>query len=72
LKGYDIPLGAAIISIADSFDAMTTSRTYRSGISVDEALNDIRRNSGKQFNPGVVDAFIRVVSKRRKKTDTDY
>ncbi len=72
MKGYDIPLGAAIISIADSFDAMTTSRTYRSGISVDEALNDIRRNSGKQFNPGVVDAFIRVVSKRRKKTDTDY
>lgn len=67
LKGYDIPLGAAIISIADSFDAMTTSRTYRSGISVDEALNDIRRNSGKQFNPGVVDAFIRVVQKEEKR-----
>ncbi|HOP29993.1 MAG TPA: HD-GYP domain-containing protein [Spirochaetota bacterium] len=67
LKGYDIPLGAAIISIADSFDAMTTSRTYRSGISIDEALHDIRINSGKQFNPGVADAFFRVIKKKENR-----
>ena len=59
LKGDDIPLEAAIISVADSFDAMTSSRTYRIGLSVEKAIEDIRANRGRQFHPDVVDAFIR-------------
>jgi len=58
LKGRKIPLIAAIISVADSFDAMTTDRPYKKAFSKEEALEEIKRNRGKQFHPVVVDAFI--------------
>jgi len=51
-------LGASIIAVADSFDAMTTDRPYRSAMRADEASRELRRQSGQQFDPTVVDAFL--------------
>lgn len=58
LMGQDIPLGARIIAVADSFDTMTTDRPYRKSPGVDFALNELRRCSGTQFDPEVAEAFI--------------
>jgi putative nucleotidyltransferase with HDIG domain len=59
-----IPLGARIVAVADSFDAMTTDRPYRKGMTPWQALEEITVNSGKQFDPVVVDAFKRVLTRR--------
>ena len=58
LKGEDIPLGARIFAVADAFDAMTSNRPYRRALSVDKAREEITNNSGTQFAPDVVDAFL--------------
>ena len=58
LGGDDIPLFAAIISIADTFDAMTTDRPYRKALSEEEALREITRMSGTQFRQNLVAAFL--------------
>jgi len=58
LKREETPLIAAIIAVADSYDAMTTDRPYKKALSKDDALKEIKRNSGKQFNPRVVGAFV--------------
>ncbi len=65
LKGKRIPLIAAIIAVADSFDAMTTERPYKKALSKKEALEEIKRNRGKQFHPLVVDAFISAFNKHQ-------
>jgi len=57
LKGEDIPLGSRIIAVADSFDAITNSRPYRKALSYEEAMKEIIRCSGTQFDPLVVDVF---------------
>lgn len=62
LKGEDIPLGARIIAVADSFDAMTTSRSYRAGKSEEEAIEELRKCTGTQFDPTVVEAFLKTIS----------
>lgn len=62
LKGDKIPLIAAIIAVADSYDAMTTDRPYRRALTKDEALREIKRNRGKQFNPKIVDAFLKAMA----------
>jgi putative nucleotidyltransferase with HDIG domain len=64
LSGTDIPIEAAIIAIADAWDAMTTDRPYATALDMDEALLQIHAGKGKQFNPAVVDAFA-AVSRRR-------
>jgi putative nucleotidyltransferase with HDIG domain len=56
----DIPLAAHFLIVADSFDAMTTDRAYRRGLSKDEALDEIVRNMGTQFHPEVAAAFVAV------------
>ena len=54
LAGEDIPIGARIFSAADAFDAMTADRHYRRALSLDEAMGELRRNSGTQFDPEVI------------------
>lgn len=66
LKGNEIPLLARIVAVADAFDAMTTDRPYKSKVGFDEAMETLKRNSGTQFDPIVVDAFL----KYRKKIAT--
>jgi HD-GYP domain-containing protein (c-di-GMP phosphodiesterase class II) len=58
LKGVQIPLIASIITVADSFDAMNTNRSYRTALGKTDAINEIRNLSGKQFSPQVTDIFL--------------
>src|SRR5207302_10008977 len=57
LSGERIPLGARIIFVADAFDAMTSERVYRGPLSTDDALAELERCAGTQFDPGIVAAF---------------
>ena len=59
LAGDKIPLCARIVSLADAYDAMTSKRSYHAGLSHDEAKQEVIRNNGKQFDPKVVEAFLR-------------
>jgi len=63
-KTNAIPLGARIIAVADAFDAMTTDRPYRKGMLPWQALEEIVKNAGKQFDPEVVEASKRVIGRR--------
>jgi len=58
LSGDDIPLGARIILVCDSYHAMTSDRPYRDAMSAEEALAELRGCAGAQFDPVVVDAFV--------------
>ena len=60
LAGDRIPLGARIIAVADVFDAMTSLRPYRPAMEESVVLDHLRREAGKQFDPSVVDAFLKV------------
>ena len=58
LKGECIPLVSRIVNIADSYDAMTHNTTYRKPLSKEEAIEELKRCSGKQFDPDIVDVFV--------------
>jgi putative nucleotidyltransferase with HDIG domain len=64
LRGEEIPLGARIFAVADAFDAMTSDRPYRPARAPEQALAEILRNSGSQFDPSVVKAFLSVYQTR--------
>lgn len=64
IGGEAIPLGARIFAVADSFDAMTSDRPYRRAMSVKDARVEVARCRGTQFDPDVVDAFVRVPAER--------
>jgi HD-GYP domain-containing protein (c-di-GMP phosphodiesterase class II) len=66
LKGDAIPLGARIIAVADCFEALTAVRCYRQPMSMREAMAVLRENSGSQFDPRVVDAFMDWLEQRRQ------
>ena len=61
LKGKDIPLEARILAIADAFAAMTSARPYSEALSCEEALEEMKRGAGKQFDPKLVEAFLSIV-----------
>ncbi|MGC8862484.1 MAG: bifunctional diguanylate cyclase/phosphohydrolase [Armatimonadota bacterium] len=61
LAGNKIPLAARIIAVADSLDAMTSPRSYKKAMSLQQALEELRAQSGKQFDPDVVEAAGRVI-----------
>lgn len=61
LKGYEIPILSRIVAVADSFDAMTNDRPYSKGIDKNKAIKEIEINSGKQFDPEVVKAFLNIM-----------
>ena len=69
LKGEAIPLEARIITVADSFDAMVSERPYKKGYSVSQALSELRKKSGSQFDPKVVTQFCNYM---KKKSPPDY
>ena len=58
LVGENIPLPARLLSVADAFDAMTSDRPYRKAMSAQQALAELERNAGTQFDPDVVAAFV--------------
>lgn len=75
LKGDEIPVIASIIAVADTFDAMTSNRPYRKGLSYEIAFAEITRNRGTQFDEKVVDAFIKAfnidrMGKKRTSAET--
>lgn len=61
LRGDNIPLGARIVHVVDAFDAMTTSRPYRKAMSPETATAILRKCAGTQFDPAVVEVFLRLV-----------
>ena len=67
LSRLDIPLRGRIVAVIDVFDALTHDRSYKKAWSVESALESILENSGTQFDPSVVDAFMRVMAAERKK-----
>ncbi len=58
LRGDEIPIGSRIVSVMDSFDAMVSSRPYRKGLPLDEAIRRLEADTGKQFDPVVTPKFI--------------
>lgn len=62
LKGDLIPLLSRVISVVDAYDAMVSDRPYRKGLSKDEACRELRRCSGTQFDPYIVDVFLQMIS----------
>src|SRR3954463_10162963 len=64
LKGRQIPIGARIVLVVDAFHAMVSDRSYRQGMSEESARLELRAHAGTQFDPDVVDAFLRVLDRR--------
>jgi len=63
LKGDEIPLGAKIIAVADTYDAMTSDRAYRKSLDKEAAIKELKRCSGTQFDPKLVDIFIGLIKR---------
>jgi putative two-component system response regulator len=66
-RGSDIPLAGRIVAVADVFDALTQKRPYKAAWPVAEAIAEIDRQRGRQFDPALVDAFLRVIEQREPK-----
>ncbi len=65
LAGEEIPLGARIIAVADAFDAMTSNRPYRTGLSFEQAVAEIQRQSGIQFDPRVAQTLLAILQEEQ-------
>ncbi|MFK5883215.1 MAG: diguanylate cyclase, partial [Candidatus Izemoplasma sp.] len=63
ISGKNIPILGRCICIADSFDAMTTNRPYKQGLTFDEAIDELKRHRGKQFDPELVDIFVELMDR---------
>ncbi len=72
LKGDEIPLFSRIILIADTFDAMTSSRTYRKGLSYEIAFRELLEFSGSQFDPYLVPEFIKAMRKEKRRNEKTF
>ncbi len=64
LKGREIPVGARIIAVADAYDAMTSGRGYKDKVSIGKTVAELKRGSGTQFAPDVVEVFIKMLEKK--------
>ncbi len=67
LKGNQIPLGARIMSVADAFEAMVYGRPYRQRMDIPSAIKELKKKSGSQFDPKIVEAFLKVIKKFNKR-----
>lgn len=65
-KAEEIELGARIMAVADAYDAMVTKRPYRQAYSSETAIKELKKNSGTQFDPHVVEVFLRVLNKEKQ------
>ncbi|MDD5594948.1 MAG: HD domain-containing protein [Candidatus Omnitrophica bacterium] len=65
LSGDNIHLFAQILSVIDSYDAMTSSRAYRAAFSKEQAIEELKRNKGSQFNPRIVDVFVKILEEEK-------
>lgn len=72
LKGEDIPVAARIILIADTFDAMTSTRPYRKGLPYEVAFDELLQFSGTQFDPKMVQCFIEGMRKEALKGEDQF
>jgi HD-GYP domain-containing protein (c-di-GMP phosphodiesterase class II) len=72
LSGESIPLMGRLICLADCFDAMTSSRTYRKALPLEVAMTELKRCSGTQFDPALTDAFLKVGADRFRELLTDH
>jgi putative nucleotidyltransferase with HDIG domain len=68
LAGDAIPLEARILAVADAFDAMTSNRPYRAPLTTPEALDEVDRCTGSQFDPDVAEAFLALSARRRRQS----
>ncbi len=64
ILGDDIPLGAKIIAVADAYDSMTSYRPYRAPMGIKKAIMELERCSGEQFDPMIVEVFLKLIEKR--------
>ncbi|NSW92554.1 MAG: PAS domain S-box protein [Firmicutes bacterium] len=69
LRGEEIPLLCRILAVADAYDAMTSDRPYRKALSREEAIEEIKRNAGTQFDPQIVEMFLESIKSINKKGD---
>ncbi len=67
IKGEEIPLIARIICVADSFDAMTSNRCYKKQLSKEDVINELINNKGTQFDPKIVDIFLKLIEENKIK-----
>ena len=70
LKGFageEIPLEARILAICDSYEAMTSDRPYRESLPREKVVDELRDNSGTQFDPGLVEMFIEFINRPKNK-----
>lgn len=65
LRGSDIPFKARILKIADAWDAMRSDRPYRKALPIEEAEEELLRNSGTHFDPSIVDAFLKILDRKK-------
>lgn len=65
LKGEEIPLNARIIAVADAYEAMTSTRPYRQAMSQEEAIEELKKYSGTQFDPKIVNAFLKYLETKQ-------
>jgi HD-GYP domain-containing protein (c-di-GMP phosphodiesterase class II) len=72
MKGEEIPLFSRIILIADTFDAMTSTRVYRKGLDYEVAFEELHQFSGTQFDPACVKAFVAGMHKEMAKNEEEF
>ena len=68
LKGEDIPLFARIISVADAYDAMNSSRCYRKALDIDIIKSELEKGKGRQFDPKLADIAISLLNEEKQNT----
>ncbi|MHC4932828.1 MAG: HD-GYP domain-containing protein, partial [Planctomycetota bacterium] len=71
ISGEDIPLPARIFSVIDAYDAITSERVYKRAVPIDQAKKEIERCSGTQFDPKIVEVFLKITDEELLQTRTD-